>query len=1292
MENKKGSKCGCLSAKCKLDLLQQVSGIGFWEYDLCTGQVNADAQCQSLYGYDNSESERSLATDYALWREHVHPEDLSWVEEEVQAAIANGQPWRFTYRIYRSDGQLCWLHSSGHLERDDQGEPCLLIGFEQDVTAQKLQEQALEQAHERLQRAEEIVSLGHWISYPATGELIWSPMTYQLCGFPAEAEPPGWEEFIARIPEQDRHQVAEYQLQSKADTDQSQGEYRIVHPNGRVVWVREIANRWQDENGRWIIQGTIQDITEQREALERSEARRQRLEAILETIPDVALTETDLEGTIREASRSAERIFGYSREELLGSDICMLHDPAEHARVREGIARLQRTAQGYSVECELIRGTGERFQAQLSVAPLLNERGEVVGKIGACIDLSAQFADEQRLRMAQEAAGFGVWDWDLAADQVYWDEACWRMLGYDPEQQSILTFADWQKFVHPEDLERVQPIVESHLAAGSPFTIELRYRCADGSWLWVQGRGQTLRRGADGSPTYMVGTHVDVQTLKETEFALRRSELELTEAKRIARLGHWLYDIKSGDVHWSSEIYEIIGLEPAETAMDWDTFLSRVPPEDHPELYEAIERTLNRGDPYELEHHLMSVDGGRRIVQARGYAEFDAAGNPQLLRGTAQDVTEQRVLQRELAEREAHYRDLVENQPLMIERFLPDTTVTYANPALGDCLGVEPEALIGQRWLDYLPAEERENIEAHLAGFTPSHPVSQFENSMPGKNGMQLWTMWTNRAFFDEKGELSHFQSVGVDITARRRAEQAEQQLREQLETRQKELEAIFAAARSVSLIKTDLNSVIEEASTGAEVLFGYSRGELIGQHVSLLHTAEDIERLPDYVERLFKDHEPIRMETDLVYRDGSRFPALFTVHPITDGRGAMVATLGVSLDMSAQKRVEQELADTIRAKDTFLSAVSHDLRTPLNALMGFLELLDDPQISPEQRSEYMEQCRQGAQRLLGLIETLLDLARLEAGRLELRPRATELPALIDNQVAMLRSRACEKGLSLDYSIAEAVPRWVEVDDTRLGQLLSNLLSNAVKYTQQGGVELEVRTVDNTRVSFAVHDTGPGLTEQQQKEIFTAFDRGGYRGTSQGYGLGLAIVSELINLLDGELSLSSTPGQGSTFAFTIPLPRASEPSPEGESSIAAGESDAEPTASSARRPLNVLVADDEPANVMLAQALLLKLGCEVVCAQSGTEALAAWQAGDFDMLLLDLKMPDLDGDQVARSVRAEEHEQGRQPTRIVLCTAYAYSEVESLINESGCDAYLGKPLDRSALSSLLDWVASSYAK
>ncbi|MCG5534423.1 PAS domain S-box protein, partial [Halorhodospira sp. 9621] len=139
--------------------------------------------------------------------------------------------------------------------------------------------------------------------------------------------------------------------------------------------------RWQGEHGQQIIQGTIQDITEQRQALERSEAGRQRIEAILRAVPDVALTEVDLEGTVREANHSAERMFGYTRAQLVGSDICILHDPDEYAQIREGIARMQETGEGYTTECELIRGSGERFQAQVSAAPLLNERGEVVGKI-----------------------------------------------------------------------------------------------------------------------------------------------------------------------------------------------------------------------------------------------------------------------------------------------------------------------------------------------------------------------------------------------------------------------------------------------------------------------------------------------------------------------------------------------------------------------------------------------------------------------------------------------------------------------------------------------------------------------------------------------------------------------------------------------------------------------------------------------------------------------------------------------------------------------------------------------
>ncbi|MBK1735534.1 hypothetical protein CKO15_09610 [Halorhodospira abdelmalekii] len=771
--------------------------------------------------------------------------------------------------------------------------------LEQQVAEIDAQCYALDQALQRAERSERIGAIGHWLAYPETGKLIWSPMTYALCGFDPEGPLPDWEAFIARVPEADRNQVAEIQFEANPTLRSCEGEYRIVHPGGRTLWVREIAQRWQDEHGQSIIQGTIQDITEQREALERSEARRQQIEAILRAIPDVALTETDLEGTVREASCSAERMFGYTRAQLIGSNIYTLHDPSDHAQVREKIARLQQTGEGYTTECELIRGTGERFQAQLSVAPLRNERGEVVGEIAACIDLSNQFAHEQRLRMAQEAAGFGVWDWDLAADQVCWDEACWRMLGYDPDQQRTLTFADWQAMVHPEDLERVQPVVESHLAEGRPFTIELRYRCADGGWLWVQGRGQTLRRAADGSPSYMVGTHVDI----------------------------------------------------------------------------------------------------------------------------------------------------------------------------------------------------------------------------------------------------------------------------------------------------------------------------------------------------------------------------------------------------SDQKRAAQELAEAVAAKTTFLNAVSHDLRSPLNALTGFVELLAAPDLGEEERQSYVRQCRHASARLLELIDSLLDLSRLQAGRLELRPAPFDLHAAIQSQCTVYRHLAGEHGLAFTCTcgLEAGVPQWVEADATRLGQILSNLLSNAIKYTQEGGIDLRVCTELDDRITFQVRDTGPGIPSDQQGHIFAAFDRAGYQGSRSGHGLGLAIVRELTELFGGEIALESTPGVGSTFTVTLPLTPIAAPERERDAAPDMETSPLPRGEEAPASPLHVLVADDEPTNVFLAQVLLEQLGCTVTTAKNGTAALEAWQTQRPDALLLDRHMPDFDGEVLAERIRAEEQAEGRPRVPIALYTAYARSEVETVLEGGLFDTFLGKPLDRTELRQ---WIKS----
>nr|WP_255772147.1 MULTISPECIES: PAS domain-containing protein [Halorhodospira] len=992
---------------------------------MTTGQIEADAYLQRLYGYQSDPACPGGVFDAETWRSHIHPQDRAEAEEAIEQAVRHHQPWNQIFRIRRLDGGRRYVRSQGRIELDAEGNAVRLVGTEQDVTERETHQQELEATRQRLEQAERIGRLGHWVTYPRTGRMVWSPMMYELTGFDPEQPPPNWTTLIQRIPETDRFQIAEYQFEADPSLESSQGEYRILHPDGRTLWVREAACQWQDEYGTWIVQTIVQDITEYRQVLDRVEERRQQLEAILQAETSVSLIQTDLHGTICEASRSAELLFGYPREALIGRDVRTLHEPADRAEVAEGIEWLRRTRQEYTREYELIRSDGERFRARVSVAPVLNAQGELIGRLGACMDLSQQSAEQHRLRLAQEAAGFGVWEWDTRADAVTLDATCCRMFGLDPMQQAPLSYEQWRSSVHPDDIAPIEATLERQLTRGHTFTYEFRYRCADGDWLWVQARGQTLRRAADGTPALIAGTYVEVQQLKETEFALRRREQELAEAKRIGRLGHWSYDTRTGAVEWSEEMYELFGAGPPDHGMTFERYRAMIHPKDRPQVEAAIEQSLYAGTPYVIEHRVLCPDGQERTLYARGYTEFDAEGHPRILRGTAQDVTEDRELRRSLAQ---------------------------AN-----------------------------------------------------------------------------------------------------------------------------------------------------------------------------------------------------------------------------------------ETKDAFLRAVSHDLRTPLNALMGFLELLDEPDLPERQRAEYMKHCRQGAERLLRLIDTLLDLTRLQAGQLELRPEVFSLPDLIDGQCTMLEATAREQGLSLTRRIGTSVPEWVEGDATRLGQVLSNLLGNAVKYTPSGSVHLEVSSDETDgRIRFAVQDTGPGLSREQQEQIFQAFHRGDYQGPRTGHGLGLAIVRELVQCLDGSLSLESTPGQGSTFSFTIALPAAERPAaPEGNRGKPATPAPAKSTEHAPR----VLVADDEPTNALLARAMLEQLGCSVATAPSGNAALKAWDQETFDLLLLDLHMPDLDGTEVAQAVRADEQQRGLPPATIALCTAYAREDAERMARGITLDAYLNKPVTRQELAGLVRRIA-----
>jgi signal transduction histidine kinase/CheY-like chemotaxis protein len=373
--------------------------------------------------------------------------------------------------------------------------------------------------------------------------------------------------------------------------------------------------------------------------------------------------------------------------------------------------------------------------------------------------------------------------------------------------------------------------------------------------------------------------------------------------------------------------------------------------------------------------------------------------------------------------------------------------------------------------------------------------------------------------------------------------------------------------------------------------------------------------------------------------------------------------------------RVEAESAS--RAKSVFLANMSHEIRTPFHGLLGMMSLLQETALNAQQAG-YLHTAKESANHLLAILNDILDISKLESGNLHVVPEALDLARLVREVDALMRVQAQSKGLTLHVSMDTDVPRWVRADPTRLKQILFNLLSNAVKFTAVGHVHLKVEsgTGDHAdSVVFSVMDTGIGMDEVTQARVFQRFVQGDETTSRRhgGTGLGLEISRSLARLMGGDISVKSAPGEGSTFVLHVPLPRIGPPVLGGPSQGGAG--------SGPGRMLKVLVAEDHPVNRAYLEAVLDKLGHQAVFAENGEEAVRAAQAQDFDIVLMDLHMPLMDGFAAARAIRALPLPRGAMP--IVALTADAFQDSQEQARLAGMDEMLTKPAHLPQLRELL---------
>lgn len=518
------------------------------------------------------------------------------------------------------------------------------------------------------------------------------------------------------------------------------------------------------------------------------------------------------------------------------------------------------------------------------------------------------------------------------------------------------------------------------------------------------------------------------------------------------------------------------------------------------------------------------------------------------------------------------------------------------------------------------------------------------------------------------------------EIEARRKAEKI-------LRSSEERYRRFFETSRDCVFITSSEGRWIDFNDAALE-LFGLSREEAINTYIpDLYENPGDRERHLRFIdEHGFSKDYPVNLKK----KDGTIINALVTSVAVLDGTNKIVCYQGTIRDVTERMHMEEDLRRAkdaaeaaSRAKSEFLAVMSHEIRTPMNAVVGITELLQDTDLNPLQK-DYVRTIYSSGKVLLSIINDILDFSKIEGGRMLMESQPLDLRSTIESSIGLVAASASEKGLSLSCKIDENVPSIIIGDPTRLRQIFVNLLSNAVKFTDNGGVAISVSSQsvgDIYEIHFAIKDTGIGIPADKMDRLFQSFSQVDTSTTRRygGTGLGLAICKRLVEMMGGRIWVESEIGKGSTFHFTVLA--------EATTATLEPSNYAVPTLSTSQKisqfyPLRILLAEDNEVNKMVALHMLRKAGYEADVASNGMEVLQAIERKPYDIVLMDVQMPEMDGIEAAQKIR----ERWPDGPKIIAVTAYALEGDKDRCLMGGMDDYISKPIQLEELrSKLIRW-------
>ncbi|HYC96518.1 PAS domain-containing protein [Brevundimonas sp.] len=741
-------------------------------------------------------------------------------------------------------------------------------------------------------------------------------------------------------------------------------------------------------------------------------------------------------------------------------------------------------------------------------------------------------------------------------------------------------------------------------------------------------------------------------------------------AETMAGVGHFHVEATTGMVSWSDEVFRIHGLEPGSVDPTQYSAMANYHPEDARMIQTFMARAMETGEGYEARLRLTRADGEARVTRSIARCDRDETGAVTAVFGVFQDITDdvraheqqaEMVETLKMAETVAgvgHWRWVVESDVVTW------SDVVYAIHGEDPTFEPTVESVVAA----YHP-DDRGVLQAMIEHALATGEGYECQLRIRRPDGAERIAHAKALCEIGPKGRVQALFGVIQDVTEEVRSHEA---------IATSEARYRLLADRATDIIITyGVDGVVTYVSPSIETVTGHAPATVVGKMVTDLIHPDDVPILEDSF-RAYANSGPEPSNLSVTYRGYNRdgeirwFEARTTV--VRNAEGQVVELQDLMRDVTDTKRLEQDLIEArdraeagARVKSEFLANMSHELRTPLTSVIGFSGLLQQSEALPSDERRYVDHIATASVALLGVINDILDYSKLEADAVSLESRAFDPAAMARAAAAMVEGQCEARGLSLTVVVDPSAPPALTGDEGRLRQVTLNFLSNAAKFTAKGGVRLEMGWSDG-RLRLAVSDTGIGVSAEKIDTLFERFSQADTSTTRLygGTGLGLSISRRLIEMMGGEIGAESRPGEGSTFWFEVPLPPA-----EATDSVGRGTEGPSP------QGLRILMADDAAANRELVTAILSSMGVALETVVDGAQAVEAARGGGYDLILMDVHMPVMDGLDATRAIRGFDGAAGRIP--IVALTANVQPDQVERCRQAGMDDHVGKPIQVSEL-------------